>query len=113
VGKFEENASDGPDVNTCAVDLGAEKHLWSSVPKCDNFMGETFKWKTEWPGEAKICNFNLFFLLVDEQVAGFQVSVHDSSLVAVEKTLEDLPDDGLEMRHGQSFPLFIQIFFHI
>ena len=47
VGKFEENASDGPDVNTCAVDLRAEKHLWSSVPKCDNFMGKTFKWKTE------------------------------------------------------------------
>lgn len=100
VSQLKEDAANGPDVDSGAIDFGPKKDFWSSIPKCNHFMGIAFERKTKGPRKAKIGNFNLSLVLCNQKIAWFQVSVHDPSLVAMQKALKHLPDDRFEVGHG-------------
>ena len=65
------------------------------------------------PRKPKIGNFNLSLVLCNQKIAWFQVSVHDPSLVAMQKALKHLPDDRFEVGHGQWLALSVEILLHI
>ena len=76
-------------------------------------MGVAFERESKRPGETKIRYFDLSLVLVDEEVARLQISVHDPPLVTVEESLEDLPDNGLDMLDPEWLSFLVEILLHI
>lgn len=113
MGDFEEDAADRPDVDGGAVDLRSEQDLRCSVPESDYLMGITLERKSETSSEPKVCNFDLGAIFGDQDVAGLEVSVHDSALVAVEEPLQELPHDLLGVLHGERTLLLFEELLHV
>lgn len=80
---FVKNSAHRPHVDSSAVDFLAQKNFGSSVPKGNNLMSVRLQRQAKRPRKSEIGDFQKLALGIDEQIAGFQVSVHDSALVAV------------------------------
>ena len=76
-------------------------------------MCVSFTWQPKTSSQAEVCNFDLSFIFINQQVAWLQVSVHDSSLVAVKQSLEHLPDDRFDMVDFKCCSLLVKIFLHV
>ena len=55
----------------------------------------------------------MLFTFIDKQIAWFQISVHDSPLVAMENGEEHLPDNVLDVRHREWLALLVQVLLHV
>lgn len=86
---FSEDATDGPDVNTERVLLLAQENFRGSIPESFDFVGQSLDGDTKSSGKTEISELD-GTILVDQKILGLQVSVNDSSRVAVVDTLEDL-----------------------
>jgi len=80
---FIENSPHRPHVDSSAIDFLAQKNFGSSVPKGNNFVSVRLQRQAKRPRKSEIGNFQKLALSIDEQIAGFQVTVHDPALVAV------------------------------
>jgi len=69
--------------------------------------------QTKAPCQSEVCNFNESFLVVDQQVAWLEISVHDSPLVAVQKPREYLPQDDSDLVELERHALLVQILLHV
>jgi len=113
MGKLEENASNWPHVHSSAVNFLSQENLRCSIPKCNDLMSVTLEREPEWPSKAEISNFNLPFVFIYQEVAWFQVSMHDPSLMAMQQALKHLPYDGLGMWERQRVAFPIQVLLHV
>lgn len=86
------------------VALEAQHNLGRTVPSGGDIFrhvsGVFLRVDGEATGEAKVANLELA-VGVDEQVAGFQVSVQNIGRVNVLEAAEDLVDEGLEVGVGE------------
>ena len=78
-----------PDVDAGVVGAGAEEHVGGAVPEGDNFIGERIDGDAEGPGEAKVGEFELAFV-VDQEILRFEVTVEDPIVMAKGDALEEL-----------------------
>ena len=76
-------------------------------------MRVSFQWKAHCAGESKIRNFDLGAFRVDEEVARFEVAVHDASLVAVHRTFDQLIEDAPDSIVRHWCLKLVQVLFHI
>ena len=76
-------------------------------------MRISFQWKTHCASESKIRNFDLGAFRVNEQVARFEVAVHDAPLVAVHCTFDQLIKDAPDSIVLHWCLKLIQVLFHI
>ena len=78
-----------PDVDAGVVGAGAEEDVGGAVPEGDNFIGERIDRDAEGPGEAKVGEFELAFV-VDQEILRFEVTVEDPIVMAKGDALEEL-----------------------
>ena len=76
-------------------------------------MRISFQWETHGAGESKIRNFDLGTFRVNEQVARFEVAVHDAPLVAVHGTFDQLIEDTSYSIVRHWCLKLVQVLFHI
>ena len=55
----------------------------------------------------------MLFTFINKQVAGLQISVHDSPLVTVQNCKKHLPDHVFNVLYCKWFAFLIKIFLHI
>ena len=76
-------------------------------------MRVSFQWKAHCAGESKIRNFDLGAFRVDEEVARFEVAVHDAPLVAVHRIFDQLIEDAPDSIVRHWCLKLVQVLFHI
>ena len=97
---LSKDGTHGPNINRGGVLAGAQQDLGGAVPQGDNLMGVSPQGHHESSGKAKISNLDNAFR-VDQQVLGFEVTVHDAAAVAKVQALQNLVQVGLDEGHRQ------------
>lgn len=105
--QLEEYAANAPDIDGRAVDLRAKQNLWSAVPESNNFVSVTLERQSERSGETEVSDFHSSFLLINQQIAGFEVAVHDAALVTMQQRFKHLFDDCFGLSNGEGLSLFV------
>lgn len=113
MGQLEKDASKWPNINSCAVDFGSEENLRCSVPESDNLVSEGLERQPKAPSQAEIGNLNYWLRRVNQQVAWLEISVHYSSLVAVQEALENLVHNVLDILQLHASAPLVHVLFHI
>lgn len=76
---FSKDTTGAPDIDLDVVFLPGKHDFWSTVVSCGDVSGHL--WILD-SGEAKVANLQIA-VLVDEDVAGFEISVDDTSRVDI------------------------------
>ena len=76
-------------------------------------MRISFQWKTHCASQAKVRNFDISAFGVDEEVAWFEVAVHDAPLVAVHRSFDQLIEDASDSVGRHRCLKLVQVLFHI
>lgn len=76
-------------------------------------MSVALERETEAAGEAEVCNFNVLLALVDKEVGGLEVPVHDAALMAVEQALQHLVDNRARLCECHRLAPLVKILLHV
>jgi len=98
---LSKNAASGPQINSQRVGFLAEQDLRASVPECNHLVGVGFDRQAKGTGQTEISQLDLSSTGVDQQVLGFQISVENAVLMAVDKRMENLEQEALGLVLGQ------------
>ena len=71
----------------------ANKQLGTAVPSGGYIIGHLFEVLRDEPGKAKVAEFQYIFVLAEEDVLGFDVSVDDVFVVQEFEAFYDFVDD--------------------
>lgn len=74
----------------------SNKKLRTSIPSCGYIIGHFSKILGNESGEPKITQFKDIFVLTDQNILGFNVSMNDIFVVEKLETLDYLVDDLLD-----------------
>ena len=104
--QFRHDAPDAPHVHGTPVVGGPEQHLRGTVSKGNDFVGVRLDRDREGAAKTEVGDFTereAARLVVDEKVLGLQVAVHDTVLVAVGDSADELVHELLDLGafHGE------------
>ena len=85
-----EYASDGPNVDGCAVIFLAEEEFWCTVPYCNHLLCPWLSGQVEDTGKPEVDDLQNL-ILVEQDIRRRYIPVEDSSLVTVINCAQNLP----------------------
>jgi len=84
---FIEDATHWPNVDCCTINFFSKKNLRCSVPQCNYFMSIWFERQTKWSCQPEVRDLNCLLIITDKNITWLDISVHNSSLMAVKERL--------------------------
>lgn len=111
--EFREDTPDSPHINTQSILLLPKQNLRSSVPQSLDLVGQRPDRHGKSSCQTEISKFDNIVLWVNQQILGFQISVDNSSLMAMQNPLDQLVHECLYDHWRQTVLVLIQVFFEI
>lgn len=83
--QLSENAADAPHIQSVGVVASIQNNFWSSIPSCNHILRQSSRRLFIASGQPEVANFEVA-VLIQQQVARFQVSMNNIGAVDVETT---------------------------